>query len=369
MSQPKIIISGGGTGGHIFPAIAIADALRAESPGVEVRFVGAKGRMEMEKVPKAGYAIEGLWISGFQRKLTWQNLSFPFKLLSSLWKARRILKKWKPDVAVGVGGYASGPLLQVANSMGIPTLLQEQNSFPGVTNRLLGGKAQKVCVAYEGMERWFGAEKLLLTGNPVRSNLQDMHATREEAAAHFGLDPAKPIVFVFGGSLGAKSINQAMEANAVHWESRPDIQVLWQVGQLYVKGFGQCATARLPQVKAQAFIDRMDLAYAMADVIVARAGALTISELQFAGKPAVFIPSPNVAEDHQTKNADALVAKGAALLLPDVEAAARIFTEVEKLLRDEPQRQLLSKNIKALAKRDAARRIAQEVLSLVPSKS
>lgn len=363
----RILISGGGTGGHIFPAIAIADAVKALAPEVDIRFVGAKGKMEMEKVPKAGYPIEGLWISGFQRKLTLRNLSFPFKLISSLWRSRRIIGQFEPQVVIGVGGYASGPLLQIANSQGIPTLLQEQNSFPGITNRLLGGRADKICVAYEGMERFFPSEKLLLTGNPVRANLQQIQATREEGARHFGFDAAKPILFVFGGSLGARSINVAMAANSAALKARPDVQVLWQVGKLYEAAYTVCETAQLPNVKAQAFIDGMDLAYAMSDVIVARSGALTISELQFAGKPAIFIPSPNVAEDHQSKNAQALVKKEAALMIPDAEARVRILQDAIALIDNEERRQQLSANIQKMAQPDAAARIAREVFRLAQS--
>jgi len=363
----RILISGGGTGGHIFPAIAIADAVKALAPEADIRFVGAKGKMEMEKVPKAGYPIEGLWISGFQRKLTLRNLSFPFKLISSLWRSRRIIGRFEPQVVIGVGGYASGPLLQIANSQGIPTLLQEQNSFPGITNRLLGGRADKICVAYEGMERFFPSEKLLLTGNPVRANLQQIKATREEGARHFGFDPAKPILFVFGGSLGARSINVAMAANAAALKARPDVQVLWQVGKLYEAEFTVCETAQLPNVKAEAFIDGMDLVYTMSDVIVARSGALTISELQFAGKPAIFIPSPNVAEDHQSKNAQALVKKEAALMIPDAEARVRILQDAIALIDNTERRQRLSANIQKMAQPDAAARIAREVLRLAQS--
>ena len=366
-TKARIIISGGGTGGHIFPAIAIADALKAIAPNVEIRFVGAKGKMEMEKVPKAGYPIEGLWISGFQRKLTLRNLSFPFKLISSLLKSGRIIRQFKPQVAVGVGGYASGPLLQIANNRNIPTLLQEQNSFPGITNRLLGSKADKVCVAYEGMERFFPSDKLMLTGNPVRAQLQELQAGKEESALHFGFDPKRPILFVFGGSLGAKSINEAMAANTELLKQRSEIQVLWQVGKLYEEEFGACETAQLPNVKAQAFIDGMDKAYAMADVIVARSGALTISELQFAGKPAIFIPSPNVAEDHQRKNAQALVTRDAALMIPDGAAKERIISDALDLIDDEEKRKQLSVNIKQMAQPNAAIRIAEEVLRLAKS--
>lgn len=367
--MPKIIISGGGTGGHIFPAIAIADAVKAKAPEADILFVGAKGKMEMEKVPKAGYPIEGLWISGLQRKLTLRNALFPVKLLSSLWRAAQILRRFQPDVAVGVGGYASGPLLYMAAGRGIPTLLQEQNSFPGITNKLLGGKADRICVAYERMQRFFPEEKLLLTGNPVRKQLQQSSASRAEGAQHFGFDPERPILFVFGGSLGARSINEAMAANADLLRERPDVQVLWQVGKLYEATYGQCETAQLPNVQAQAFIDRMDLAYAMADVIIARSGALTISELQFAGKPAIFIPSPNVAEDHQTKNAQALADQEAAILLPDAEAKAGIMTQALALLADEPKRNALSENIRKGAMANAADRIADEVLALAKGKT
>lgn len=338
--------------------------MRELSPSADILFVGAKGKLEMEKVPKAGYPIEGLWISGFHRKLTLRNLAFPLKLISSLWRARQLLRRFKPQVAVGVGGYASGPLLQMANRRGIATVLQEQNSWPGVTNRLLAKKAALICVAYEGMQRFFPSEKLILTGNPVRKALQQPPADRAVAAAHFGFDPARPIIFVFGGSLGAKSINEALAANAEELRQRPEVQLLWQVGSLYEADYSGCESAQLPNVKMQAFIDRMDLAYAMADVIVARSGALTISELQFAGKPAIFIPSPNVAEDHQAKNAQALVDKQAALMVPDAQAREHIIKAALALLSDEPKRQSLSHNIKQLAQPDAAARIAREVLRL-----
>ena len=362
--KPKIIISGGGTGGHIFPAIAIADAIEEKQPDAEILFVGAKGKMEMEKVPKAGYPIEGLWISGFHRQLTLRNLLFPLKLTSSLLGAWRILSRFRPDVVVGVGGFASGPLLEVACRCGFPTLLQEQNSYAGVTNRLLAKKVDKACVAYEGMERFFPADKIVLTGNPVRKALQESRATREEGARHFGLDPGRPILFVFGGSLGARSINQAMAANAALLKKEAEVQMLWQYGQLYEEQFGQCETAKLPNVKARAFIDRMDLAYAMANVIICRSGALTISELYFAGKPAIFIPSPNVAEDHQYKNAMAVVDAGAAWIVKDEEAREQAITRALELLNDEAEKKQLSENIRKLAMSDAAARIAEEVLKL-----
>ncbi|MCO6481083.1 MAG: undecaprenyldiphospho-muramoylpentapeptide beta-N-acetylglucosaminyltransferase [Phaeodactylibacter sp.] len=367
--KTKIIISGGGTGGHIFPAIAIADAIKEKQPDAEILFVGAKGKMEMEKVPKAGYPIEGLWISGFHRQLTLRNLLFPVKLLGSLWKAWRIVGRFQPDVAVGVGGFASGPLLEVAYRRGLPALIQEQNSYAGVTNRLLANKVDKVCVAYEGMERFFPADKIIFTGNPVRKTLQESRATREEGAAYFGMDPGQPILLAFGGSLGARSVNQALAANAAQLRAHPDVQLLWQYGALYEESFGQCETARLPNVKAQAFIDRMDLAYAMADVIVCRSGALTISELYFAGKPAIFIPSPNVAEDHQTKNAMALVNAGAAWIVRDEDAGELAVAKALELLGDQAAREQLSRNIRKLAMPNAAARIAEEVLKLAQHNS
>ncbi len=367
--KTKIIISGGGTGGHIFPAIAIADAIKEKQPDAEILFVGAKGKMEMEKVPKAGYPIEGLWISGFHRQLTLRNLLFPIKLLSSLAKAWRIIGRFRPDVVVGVGGFASGPLLEVASRRGLPTLIQEQNSYAGVTNRLLAKKVDKVCVAYEGMERFFPADKVIFTGNPVRKALQENQATREDGAAYFGLDPGRPILLVFGGSLGARSINRALAANAGLLKAHPDVQLLWQYGALYEEEFGRCETARLPNVKAQAFIDRMGLAYAMADVIICRSGALTISELYFAGKPAIFIPSPNVAEGHQTKNAMALVDAGAAWIVRDEEAGELAVAKALELLGDEEAREKLSRNIRKLAMPNAAARIAEEVLKLAQQNS
>lgn len=362
---PRVLISGGGTGGHVFPAIAIADAVKAQAPEAEILFVGALGKIEMEKVPQAGYRIEGLWISGFQRKLTLRNLLFPVKLLSSMWKARRIVRTFRPDVAVGVGGFASGPTLENACRMGIPALVQEQNSYAGVTNRLLANKVQRVCVAYEGMERFFPADKIVLTGNPVRSDLARLTATKAEAAAHFQLEADKRTVLVFGGSLGALALNEAMLANTALMAAHSDVQFLWQCGKLYIERFSQCEAARLPNVRILPFVDRMDLAYTLADVIVGRAGALTISELCLVGKPAILIPSPNVAEDHQTKNAQALADKSAALMIPNSEASARLMKEALELLNDEARCRQLSTNIRTLAKPNAAEEIAREVLGLM----
>ncbi|HFA51369.1 MAG TPA: undecaprenyldiphospho-muramoylpentapeptide beta-N-acetylglucosaminyltransferase [Bacteroidetes bacterium] len=361
----KIIISGGGTGGHVYPAIAIADAIKKIMPGADILFVGAEGKLEMEKVPKAGYPIKGLWISGFQRKLTFRNLLFPFKLISSLFKANNIIRKYKPEVAIGVGGYASGPLLKMAERKNIPTVLQEQNSYPGVTNKLLAKNADKICVAYEGMERFFKKEKIIWTGNPVRAGFfKNLIDKKEEAYRHFGFDKNKKTVFVFGGSLGARTINQAMAANFDLLKNNKNVQVLWQVGKLYIEEYKNCETANLENIKTQVFIDRMDLAYAMADVVIGRAGALTISELCLVGKPAILIPSPNVAEDHQTKNAMALVEKNAAIMVHDKAAKEKMISTAIDLLNDENKKMELTKNIKLLAKPNAAEDIAKVILKL-----
>lgn len=361
----NVLISGGGTGGHVFPAIAIADAIKKLAPETKFLFVGAKGKLEMEKVPKAGYDIEGLWISGFQRKLTARNLLVPFKLVASMLKARRLVRRFSPDVAVGVGGYASGPTLEMACRMGVPALIQEQNSFAGMTNRLLGSKVDRICVAYEGMEPYFPAEKLVLTGNPVRDAIRNSAVTREAGIAYFELDPGKQTILVFGGSLGARSLNEAMARQQELLESHPEVQVIWQAGSLYIERFRDCATAQLPNVHIRPFIDRMDLAYAAADVIVGRAGAITISELCLVGKPVVLIPSPNVAEDHQTKNALALVEKDAAVLVQDTGAGEGIISKPLEILSDAAWAGKLGKNILKLARPNAAEDIAKEVINLV----
>lgn len=363
--QLKVIISGGGTGGHVFPAIAIADAIKDRLPSAEILFVGAKGKIEMDRVPKAGYPIKGLWISGFHRKLTLRNLLFPLKLLSSLFKAWRILRSFKPQLAIGVGGFASGPVLEVASRMGVPTLIQEQNSYAGVTNRLLAKKVDKICVAYEGMEKYFPAAKLIITGNPVRKQLFKRSAGREEGYAHFRLDPAKKTIFLFGGSLGARSLNRAVADNRELLAKQKEVQLIWQVGKLYVEEYRQSPVAQLPNVRLYAFIDRMDLAYAAADVVICRAGALTIAELCMVGKPAILVPSPNVAEDHQTKNAMALVEKDAAVIIRDGEASEKMIANALALLWDDNRQQELSANIKMMARPDAAEHIAEEVMDLV----
>ena len=365
-ANTRIIISGGGTGGHIFPAIAIADAIKAEKPSADILFVGAKGKIEMEKVPKAGYSIKGLWISGFHRKLTMRNLLFPFKLIHSLIKAGMIIRQFKPDVVVGVGGFASGPLLEMASRMGIPTIIQEQNSYAGLTNRLLAKKVDKVCVAYDNMERFFEKDKIILTGNPIRKDLKQSMGKKQEGLAHFGLDPAKKTIFLFGGSLGAKSLNEAMASNRDLIEQHNDeIQVFWQCGKLYWEDYKNCATAQLPNVKITAFVDRMDLAYAMTDVVICRAGASTISELCLLGKATVLVPSPNVAEDHQTANSLSLVEKEAALIVKDKEAKDKMIKEALRLLNEAGLKEKLSNEILKLGKEDAAQQIAEEVLKLV----
>ena len=360
----KIIISGGGSGGHIFPAISIANALKEIDANIDILFIGAQGKIEMEKVPKAGYTIEGLWISGFHRQRMWRNILFPIKLISSLWKANRLLSAFKPDAVVGVGGFASGPTLRMASAKGIPTLIQEQNSYAGVTNRLLSKKVNRICVAYPNMDSTFPAEKIVFTGNPVRSSILELAASKEEASEHFGFDAQKPIILMVGGSLGASAFNKAMELNTAFFEAHSDIQILWQCGSLYETEYKDCATAQLPNVQMRAFIDRMDLAYSMCDVIIARAGAGTISELMVIGKPVILVPSPNVAEDHQTYNAKALVDKGAALLIPNKTINEALFPVIEQLLKNSDKRSDLATKMKSLAITDAAEVIAKEVLQL-----
>ena len=361
----RVIISGGGTGGHIYPALAIANALKAKEPSAEILFVGAKGKLEMEKVPKAGFPIEGLWISGFHRKLTLRNLMFPIKLISSLFKAGQIIKKFKPDAVVGVGGYASGPLLQMAASKGIPALIQEQNSYAGVTNKILAGKVQKICVAYPNMEKYFPKEKIVFTGNPVRKDISDLKDKKEEAIAHFGLEQNKKTTLLFGGSLGARTLNEMMRENSKLIADHPNIQWIWQMGSIYYDEFVKSETAKLPNVVAQPFLEKMELAYAAADVVVCRAGALTVSELCIVGKPAILIPSPNVAEDHQTKNAMALVDNDAAILVKDADAKAKAVSSVIELLDDTDKMDELKINIQKLKKESAAEDIVEELMNLI----
>ncbi|MFZ1559452.1 MAG: undecaprenyldiphospho-muramoylpentapeptide beta-N-acetylglucosaminyltransferase [Saprospiraceae bacterium] len=366
--MPRVIISGGGTGGHVFPAIAIADAIKAAAPDTEILFVGANGKIEMEKVPKAGYKIEGLNITGFQRKLTLRNLSFPFKLAASMLKAVMIVRKFRPDVAVGVGGYASGPVLKIANTFGIPTVLQEQNSFAGVTNRILASKANAVCVAYDGLERFFPKDKIIFTGNPVRKDILDKKINAEQAKQSLGLNQNKKTVLIFGGSLGARTINEAVLANADALLGMKDVNIIWQVGKIYFEEYKNCRLSGQKDINIIPFIEDMDIAYSAADIVVCRAGALTISELAILGKAAVLIPSPNVAEDHQTVNAMSLVNKGAAVLIRDVEAKEKLVTEIESLLSDEVRKSGLESNIKYFARPEAAKQIAAEILKICAKK-
>lgn len=361
----KVLISGGGTGGHIYPAIAIADALKQIDNTIEILFVGANGRMEMSKVPKAGYDIRGLNISGLQRRLTLKNLSFPFKVMKSLRDAGRIISEFKPDVGVGVGGYASGPSMYKLASRGLPLLLQEQNSYPGITNKILAKKASSICTAYPGMETFFDQAKIHFTGNPVRKDLLEIEGKRTEALEYFGLLENKKTCLLVGGSLGARTLNVAMSSATTLINQHPDIQFIWQMGGAYEEQFMQCETALLQNVKAMAFIERMDLAYAAADVLIARAGALTISELSIVGVPSILVPSPHVAEDHQTKNAMALVNKEAAILVKDNEASGQLISRLLKLVDNQDQLDSLSSNVKRFAKPDAASTIANLVIDLV----
>jgi len=362
----KAIISGGGTGGHIFPAIAVAQELKRNNKDIEILFVGAKGKMEMEKVPKAGFEIKGLWISGLQRKLTMKNLLFPVKLVSSLIKANAIVNNFKPDIVVSFGGYASGPVAQIANWRGIPLVLQEQNSYPGITNKLLASKAEKICVAYKGMEKYFEKEKIIFTGNPVRQDISEMDKDIISIALkHFDLVQNKKTVLVFGGSLGARSLNEAVRQNFDKILGNEDVQLIWQVGKLYYDDYAIPELANHPNVKILPFIDRMDLAYAAADLVVSRAGALTISELSLAAKAVILVPSPNVAEDHQTKNAMSLVDQNAALLIKDIEIKEKLGDSIIKLLNDEQRIEKLSKNIKKLGKPEAAKEITNTIVKIM----
>jgi len=359
----RIIISGGGTGGHVYPAIAIANKLRDR--GVEdIMFVGAQGKLEMEKVPLNGFPIEGLWISGFYRQRKWRNFSFPFKLIYSLIKAKKIIDKFKPDAVIGVGGYASGPLLKVAQGKNIPTLIQEQNSYPGVTNKLLAKKASKICVAYNNMDRFFDPQKLVITGNPVRKDLMHIDDLRTQATNYFDLVHNKKTILIFGGSLGAKSINAAVEYQQALIGSLSDIQIIWQVGKIYIDQYVDSDIAQLPHVKVMPFIDRMDLAYSVADVVVCRAGALTISELCITGRPCVLVPSPNVAEDHQTMNANALVDEGAAYLVADKVAKSDMIPKAIELIHDKDSQERLRSNLQRMAKPESSEMIVEEILKL-----
>ena len=362
MRKYKFILSGGGTGGHIYPAVAIANELKLRFPDAEFLFVGAQDKMEMQKVPQAGYAIEGLWIAGLQRKLTLQNAMFPFKLISSLWKSRKIIKSFKPDVVIGTGGFASGPLLQVANNNNIPTVIQEQNSFPGITNKLLSKKANAICVAYENLERFFPADKIVFTGNPVRQDLLSSEDKKAEGLAYFKLDPNKKTLLILGGSLGARRVNQLIEKE-LDFLLNSEVQVFWQCGKLYFDEYQK--HNEKANVQVVSFIDRMDLIYAAADFVISRAGASSVSELCLVGKPTIFIPSPNVAEDHQTKNAKAIVDKNGALLIKESNLDADFETTFTNLLANQKLQLELGQNIKKLAMPNATKDIVDQIIKLI----
>ena len=357
----NILISGGGTGGHIYPAIAIANELKLRYPNSKFLFVGAKDKMEMEKVPQAGYEIKGLWIAGIQRKITFKNVLFPFKLLSSLLKSRRIIKQFKPNIAIGTGGFASGPALLMASLNKIPTLIQEQNSYPGITNKLLAKKSHKICVAYDHLERFFPADKILKTGNPVRQDLLLIHTKRDASLSFFNLDKNKKTVLVLGGSLGARRVNELIESQ-LDFFNQQNLQVIWQCGKLYNLAYQKYND--LAHVQVHPFINQMGMAYAASDFIISRAGASSVSELCIVGKPVLFIPSPNVAEDHQTKNAKSVVDHHAAIMIKESEldSFAVVF---ETLLKDQGKQQSLSENIKALALPSATSDIVNEIEKLL----
>lgn len=358
----KIILSGGGTGGHIYPAIAIANELKNRFPNAEFLFVGAKDRMEMEKVPQAGYNIKGLWISGIQRQLTLKNLMFPFKLISSLWNAKKIVKAFKPDIAIGTGGFASGPLLYIAASKKIPCLIQEQNSYPGITNKLLAKKVQKICVAYDNLERFFPTDKTIKTGNPVRQDLLNIESKTVEAKDFFNLKHGKYTLLVLGGSLGARNINDLIERE-LDFLSTQNVQVIWQCGKLYYSQYKIYNNTK--DIQVYPFLNNMDFAYAAADIIISRAGASSVSELCIVGKPVIFIPSPNVAEDHQTKNALAIVNNDAAMLIKEEDLEVDFKNKFSQLIQSPEKQKHLGDNIKKLALVNATNQIADEVVKLL----
>ena len=363
----RVLVSGGGTGGHIFPAVSIANEVRRRHPDAEILFVGAEGRMEMQRVPAAGYDIKGLPVAGFDRRRLWRNFAVLCKLWRSLRMANGILRDFRPDIAVGVGGYASGPMLKAAQRHGIPTLLQEQNGYPGVTNKLLAKKADAICVAYDNMDRWFPADRIVMTGNPVRAAITAVTATPAEAKKALGFDPGRPLVLSVGGSLGARTVNEAISA-AIPQIEKAGAQLLWQTGKLYADECSAKAQGH-PDVHASAFIDDMAMAYRAADLVVSRAGAGTISELELVGAPVILIPSPNVAEDHQRKNALALVDKGAAVMIEDAEATAKLGAELERLLADADTRRSMSQSIKAMSRPNAASDIVDRLEQIVAARN
>ena len=365
MKLERVIISGGGTGGHIFPAIAIADEIKRKNPAVSILFVGAIGKMEMDKVPAAGYNIVGLPIVGFQRKLTLSNFLLPFKLINSLLKAYLVIKRFKPQVVIGVGGYASGPTLKIATLLNIPTVIQEQNSFPGKTNKLLAKKVSAICTAYNGLEQFFPKDKITLTGNPVRKEMVEIEGKKEEALAYYGLENTKKTVLIIGGSLGARTLNNALLKD-LHLLQEKGIQVIWQTGKFYFEHITTaCQAIDLNGIKVLQFIDRMDLAYAAADCIISRAGAISVSELCLIEKPIVLVPSPNVAEDHQTKNAMALVQENAAILVKDTAAIDELIPTVITLFENDTKQLELSKAIKVMGKPNATEDIVNVIEKLI----
>jgi len=367
--QLNVLVSGGGTGGHIFPALSIANEVRRRHPEARILFVGAEGRMEMEKVPAAGYNIIGLPVSGFDRKHLLRNIKVVARLLKSMRMAKNILKDFKPDIAIGVGGYASGPMLKEAQKQGIPTLLQEQNSYAGVTNKLLAAKAERICVAYDGMERFFPQDKIVLTGNPVRRNLLECGATPQQARQAMGMDPNKKTVLIIGGSLGARTINNAIIDGLSKIGDNRDVQVIWQTGKIYDQQCREALEASgVKNVAQMAFISNMDMAYRAADLVVSRAGASSISELQLLGKAAILVPSPNVAEDHQTKNALALSTRGAAILVADADAGAQLVDTMLATVGDNAKTAALGGNVLKMALHDAAERIVDEVEKIIEKK-
>ncbi len=361
MKNHRFILSGGGTGGHIYPAIAIANELKSRFPDAEFLFVGSKDRMEMEKVPQAGYRIKGLWISGIQRKITLDNAAFPIKLISSLLESRRILKEFRPTVAIGTGGYASAPILRMAASANIPCIIQEQNSHAGITNKWLGQRVQRICVAYDGMEQFFPKDKIRLTGNPVRQDLVDVSSSKQEGISYFELKKDKKTLLVLGGSLGAKKINELIRDSLDYFKAN-DLQVIWQCGKYYEETYVHMGN---DNIKVYPFLNRMDLAYAAADFIISRAGALSVSELCLVGKPVIFIPSPNVAEDHQTKNAMSVMNKDAAILIKENNLNLEFQDKFTALLSCEEMQNSLATNIKKLAKPNAAKDIVEEIEKLI----
>jgi UDP-N-acetylglucosamine--N-acetylmuramyl-(pentapeptide) pyrophosphoryl-undecaprenol N-acetylglucosamine transferase len=364
--QPyRLIISGGGTGGHIFPAIAIANSFRERHPNAQILFVGARGRMEMTRVPDAGYKIIGLWISGLQRKLTLSNLLFPVKVVVSYIRAAVIIKRYKPHAVIGTGGYASGPIMMAATRFGVPAIIQEQNSFAGLANKQVADKASKVCVAYDGMEKYFPKDKIVLTGNPVRKDIISVGEKRTRGLNHFGFDAGTKTLLIIGGSLGARSINESILHN-IEKLIDAGVQVVWQTGKGYYESYrASLVKYDLRKIRVQDFVKEMDLAYAAADVVISRSGALAVSELCIAGKPTILVPSPNVAEDHQTKNAMALVDKDAALLVSDKDAKTRLVDEALKLLFDENLASRLGSNILKLARPKATEDIVNEIEKLI----